>query len=59
MKGVAAGRPGWATYSSFSYETMRLLVENAPAAFVSVAVTLFGGLVAGWPGLLAGRAFVP
>src|SRR4026209_2633382 len=40
---------GLTTYSSFNYETMRLLEEGAPAtAFMNVGVTLLGGLMAGW-----------
>ena len=44
------------TYSSFNYETMRLFEEGAPsAAFVNVGLTVIGGLVAGWLGLVAAR----
>jgi fluoride exporter len=47
---------GMTTYSSFNYETMRLFEEGAPsAAFVNVGVTVIGGLVAGWLGLVAAR----
>ena len=47
---------GMTTYSSFNYETMRLLEEGAPAtAFANVAITFLGGLTAGWLGLLAAR----
>jgi CrcB protein len=45
---------GLTTYSSFNYETMRLFEEGANAtAAVNLAVTLLGGFMAGWLGLLA------
>jgi CrcB protein len=47
---------GLTTYSSFNYETMRLFEESAPAtAVVNVALTMLGGLMAGWLGLVASR----
>ena len=47
---------GLTTYSSFNYETMRLIEEGAPAAAaVNVVVTLLGGLTAGWLGLITAR----
>ena len=47
---------GLTTYSSFNYETMRLLGEGAPtAAAANVVLTMVGGLVAGWLGLLTAR----
>jgi CrcB protein len=47
---------GLTTYSSFNYETMRLFEEGAPAtAFVNVSVTVIGGVMAGWLGLVAAR----
>lgn len=47
---------GLTTYSSFNYETMRLLEEGAPAtAFVNLSVTVIGGFLAGWLGLMAAR----
>jgi fluoride exporter len=47
---------GLTTYSSFNYETMRLFEEGAPAtAAINLAVTILGGLAAGWLGLIAGR----
>jgi CrcB protein len=50
---------GLTTYSSFNYETLRLVEEGAPAtAFANVAVTLFGCALAGWLGLLITRAFL-
>jgi len=48
---------GFTTYSSFNYETIRLLEEDLPAAFLNIAVTLFGGLALGWLGMVTGRAF--
>jgi CrcB protein len=50
---------GLTTYSSFNYETMRLFEEGANAtAALNLAVTLLGGFVAGWLGLLAAREVV-
>ena len=47
---------GLTTYSSFNYETMRLFQESAPAAGVAnLAVTMLGGLMAGWLGLVTTR----
>jgi CrcB protein len=47
---------GLTTYSSFNYETMRLFEEGANAtAALNLALTLFGGFMAGWLGLLAAR----
>jgi CrcB protein len=47
---------GFTTYSSFNYETMRLVEEGAPlAAGLNVALTVAGGWTAGWLGLLAAR----
>src|SRR5688572_14853200 len=47
---------GFTTYSSFNYETMRLFGEGAPtAAAAKVALTMVGGLIAGWLGLLTAR----
>jgi CrcB protein len=47
---------GLTTYSSFNYETMRLLAEGAPAAAaLNLALTLPGGLMAGWLGLVTAR----
>ena len=47
---------GFTTYSSFNYETMRLIEEGAPAtAFANVGLTLVGGALAGWFGLLLAR----
>jgi fluoride exporter len=47
---------GLTTYSSFNYETMRLFEEGATAsAAANVALTMVGGLTAGWLGLLTAR----
>jgi CrcB protein len=47
---------GLTTYSSFNYDTMSLFEEGAPmTAFVNVAVTLVGGFIAGWAGLVMAR----
>src|SRR5688500_5547536 len=47
---------GLTTYSSFNYETTRLMEEGAPAmAAVNLAVTILGGFAAGWLGLIAAR----
>ena len=50
---------GLTTYSSFNYETMRLFEEGAPvSAAMNVALTMLGGLMAGWLGLLAAREVI-
>ena len=50
---------GFTTYSSFNYETMRLWESDATgASLLNVALTVVGGLVAGWLGILVGRQFV-
>lgn len=47
---------GLTTYSSFNYETMRLFEEGAPAtAFLNLGLTVMGGFMAGWLGLVAAR----
>jgi CrcB protein len=47
---------GLTTYSSFNYETTRLLEEGAVgAATLNAAVTLLGAFVAGWLGLLCAK----
>jgi CrcB protein len=47
---------GLTTYSSFNYETMRLFEEGAPAtAALNLALTLLGGAMAGWLGLITAR----
>ena len=50
---------GFTTYSSFNYETSRLLLEGASGtAALNVLITTVGGLAAGWLGLLGGRLLV-
>jgi CrcB protein len=47
---------GLTTYSSFNYETMRLVEEGAHAtAAANLAVTLLGGFFSGWLGLVTAR----
>lgn len=47
---------GFTTYSSFNYETMRLIEEGAVAtALANVLLSLLGGFAAGWLGLLLAR----
>jgi fluoride exporter len=47
---------GFTTYSSFNYETMRLFEESAPlTAAVNVTLTVLGGWISGWLGLMAAR----
>jgi fluoride exporter len=48
---------GLTTYSSFNYETTRLLEEGAvTTALLNVMLTVFGGFIAGVLGLLTVRA---
>jgi CrcB protein len=50
---------GLTTYSSFDYETTRLIQEGAHLpALVNVALTLVGGLLAGWLGLILARQLI-
>ena len=50
---------GLTTYSSFNYETMRLFEESAPAtAALNLALTLLGGFMAGWLGLVTARGIL-
>jgi CrcB protein len=50
---------GLTTYSSFNYETIRLVQEGAlDRAVLNLGVTVVGGLVAGFAGLLIARALV-
>ena len=50
---------GFTTYSSFNQETLAMLTHGAAgAAALNVAVTLVGGLVAGWLGLVFARQLV-
>ncbi|MGE3276589.1 MAG: CrcB family protein [Vicinamibacterales bacterium] len=47
---------GLTTYSSFNFETTRLLQDGAPVmALVNAGVTVVGCFVAGWLGLLVSR----
>jgi len=47
---------GYTTYSSFNYETARLLDEGAFAtALLNVTLTICSGFAAGWLGLLLAR----
>ena len=47
---------GLTTYSSFNYETTRLLEEGAVgAAALNATVTLLGAFAAGWLGLLCAK----
>jgi CrcB protein len=49
---------GFTTYSSFNYETMRLWESGtAGASVLNMALTVGGGLAAGWLGLVVGRQF--
>jgi fluoride exporter len=50
---------GFTTYSSFNQETLSMMAGGAPAAAVAnVAVTLGGGLLAGWIGIVVARQLV-
>jgi fluoride exporter len=50
---------GLTTYSSFNYETSRLLEEGAVAAAVlNATVTVLGAFVAGWLGLLCAKYLI-
>ena len=56
---LAAVAGGLTTYSSFNYESTRLAQEGASdLAAVNVVVTVVGGLVAGWLGMLTARQVV-
>jgi CrcB protein len=47
---------GLTTYSSFNYETTRLLEEGATtAAALNASLTIVGAFVAGWLGLLCAK----
>src|SRR5262245_46743492 len=47
---------GYTTYSSFNFETMRLMEEGAVAtALANVILTLLCGFAAGWLGLVVAR----
>jgi CrcB protein len=50
---------GFTTYSSFNQETLSLFAAGTTApALLNVAVTLLGGLAAGWLGVVAARQLV-
>lgn len=50
---------GFTTYSSFNQETISLFANGAPgAAAANLAITVAGGLAAGWVGLLLARQIV-
>jgi CrcB protein len=50
---------GLTTYSSFNYETTRLMEEGAPAAAaLNAASTILGAFAAGWLGMLCARQLV-
>lgn len=57
---IAAGfLGGFTTYSSFNHDTLALFAGGATgAAVLNVGITLGGGLLAGWLGLVAARQFV-
>lgn len=56
---VAGLLGGFTTYSSFNHETLTLMANGAAgSALANVAVTLAGGLVAGWLGLVVARQLV-
>lgn len=47
---------GFTTYSAFNEQTIQLIQSGAPgAAAMNIAVTLIGGLAAGWLGLVVAR----
>lgn len=51
---------GFTTYSSFNYETIRLVEEGAGlAALTNITATVIGGLAAGWLGLVLARELLP
>lgn len=50
---------GLTTYSSFNYETSRLIEEGAlTAAALNATSTILGALAAGWLGMLCARQLV-
>lgn len=50
---------GLTTYSSFNYETTRLIEEGATGAAVfNATATILGAFVAGWLGMLCARQLV-
>jgi len=50
---------GFTTYSTFNHETLSLFAAGSTGvALLNVAVTLTGGLAAGWLGIVAARQLV-
>lgn len=50
---------GFTTYSAFNEQTLQLIQSGAPgAAAMNIAVTLVGGLAAGWLGLVVARQLI-
>lgn len=50
---------GFTTYSAFNQETLAMLSQgSAGAALLNVAITVVGGLAAGWLGLVLARQLV-
>ena len=50
---------GLTTYSSFNYETTRLMEEGATgAAAFNAGATILGAFAAGWLGMLCARQFI-
>jgi CrcB protein len=51
---------GFTTYSSFNFETTKLVIDGHPVrGLVNVGVTLAGGLAAGLLGLWVARRIAP
>jgi len=51
---------GLTTYSSFNYESTRLLQDGAPGlAFVNAGATVIGCFLAGWLGVFVSRQILP
>ena len=56
---IAGFLGGFTTYSAFNQETLQLLQSGAAgAAVINIAVTLVGGLAAGWLGLIVARQLI-
>ena len=50
---------GFTTYSAFNQETLQLLQNGATGtAMINIAVTIIGGLAAGWLGLVVARQLI-
>jgi CrcB protein len=51
---------GFTTYSAFNHETLRLMEQGAGGmALTNVLVTVGGGLLSGWLGMVVGGWLVP